>query len=72
MAFVIVYSLATGQLTATNMIFGFGLALVGLILSFVSSRVGHAKFYTDPSTSFGDKVDETLDRPEPPSEGSGL
>ncbi len=32
MAFVIVYSLATGSLTTTNMIFGFGLALVGLVL----------------------------------------
>jgi len=72
MAFVIVYSLATGQLTTTNMIFGFGLALVGLILSFVSKGVGHAKFYTDPSTSFGDKVDQAFDGGEPPSEGFGL
>jgi amino acid transporter len=72
MAFVIVYSLATGVLTFTNIVFGFGLALVGLVLSFVSAAVGHAKFYSDPSTSFGDKVDETLDRPAPPSQGSGL
>ncbi len=72
MAFVIIYSLATGQLTSTNMIFGFGLALVGLVLSFVSKGVGHAKFYTDPSTSFGDQVDAALDGPEPPSEGFGL
>ena len=72
MAFVIVYSLATGQLTTTNMIFGFGLAIVGLILSCVSKGVGHATFYTDPSTSFGDKVDEAFDGGEPPSEGFGL
>ena len=49
------------QLTSTNMIFGFGLALVGLVLSFISAGVGHAKFYTDPSTSFGDKVDAAFD-----------
>ncbi len=39
---------------------------------FVSKGVGHAKFYTDPTTSFGDKVDATLDGGEPPSEGFGL
>jgi len=72
MAFVIVYSLVTKQLTFTNIVFGFGLALLGLVLSFVSKAVGHAKFYTDPSTSFGDQVDSVLDGPEPPSEGSGL
>jgi len=72
MAFVIIYSLVTGQLTFTNIVFGFGLALVGLVLSFVSQGVGHAKFYTDPSTSFGDQVDATLDGPAPPSEGHGL
>jgi amino acid transporter len=72
MAFVIIYSLATGQLTRTNIIFGFGLALVGLILSFISAAVGHARFYSDPSTSFGDKVDAALDSGEPPSEGFGL
>ena len=49
MAFVIIYSLATGQLTTTNIIFGFGLAIVGLILSFISAAVGHATFYSDPS-----------------------
>ena len=72
MAFVIVYSLATGQLSTTNIIFGFGLALVGLVLSFISAAVGHAKFYSDPSTSFGDKVEAAFDNPEPPSEGFGL
>ena len=72
MAFVIIYSLASGQLTGTNIVFGFGLALVGLILSFVSKAVGHAKFYSDPTTSFGDKVEAAFDNPEPPSEGFGL
>ncbi len=71
MAFVIIYMLATNQFTATNLIFGFGLALVGLVLSFVSAATGHAKFYSDPSTSFGDKVEATFDNPEPPSEGPG-
>jgi amino acid transporter len=72
MAFVIIYSLATGQLTTTNIVFGFGLAILGLILSFVSKATGHAKFYSDPSSSFGDKVDQTFDGGEPPSEGFGL
>jgi amino acid transporter len=72
MAFVIIYSLVTKQLTFTNIVFGFGLAILGLVLSFVAKGVGHAKFYTDPSTSFGDKVDEAFDGGEPPSEGFGL
>ena len=42
------------------------------MLSFVSKGVGHARFYSDPSTSFGDQVDAALDGPEPPSEGFGL
>lgn len=71
MAFVIVYSLVTKQLTFTNIVFGFGLALLGLVLSFVSAAVNKPKFYSDPSTSFGDKVDAELDAPEPPKEGSG-
>jgi amino acid transporter len=69
MAFIIIYSLATGQLTTTNIVFGFGLALVGLVLSFISAYVGHAKFYSDPSTSFGDKVEAAFDNPQPPSQG---
>jgi amino acid transporter len=72
MAFIIVYSLATGQLTGVEIVFGFGLALVGLVLSFISAAVGHAKFYSDPTTSFGDKVEAVFDNPEPPSEGFGL
>ena len=72
MAFVIIYSLVTGQLTTTNIVFGFGLAILGLVLSFVSKGIGHAQFYSDPSTSFGDKVDQAFDGGEPPSEGFGL
>ena len=72
MAFVIIYSLVTKQLTFTNLVFGFGLALLGLVLSFVSAAVNKPRFYTDPSTSFGDKVDAELDGPMPPSEGHGL
>jgi amino acid transporter len=72
MAFVIIYSLVTGQLTTTNIVFGFGLAILGLVLSFVSKGVGHAPFYSDPSTSFGDKVEQAFDGGEPPSEGFGL
>lgn len=62
MAFVIVYSLATGSLTFTNIVFGFGLALVGLVLSFVSKAINHAPFYTDPMRSQGDKVEQELGR----------
>ena len=72
MAFVTIYSLATKQLTFTNLVFGFGLALVGLVLSFVAQAVNRPSFYSDPSTSYGDKVDAELDAPAPPSEGPGL
>jgi amino acid transporter len=72
MAFVVIYSLVTKQLSFTNIVFGFGLALLGLVLSFVSKAVGHAKFYTDPSVSFGDQVEAELDSPEPPSGRSGV
>ena len=51
---------------------GFGLALAGIPLSFIAKGVGHAKFYSDPTTSFGDKVEAAFDNPEPPSEGFGL
>jgi amino acid transporter len=63
MAFVIIYSLATGSLNGVEIAFGFGLALVGLVLSFVSQRVGHSSFYTDPTTSHGDQVEEELAGP---------
>lgn len=60
MAFVIIYSLATGSLTWTNIIFGFGLAIVGLVLSFISAAVGKAPFYSDPRVSHGDTVEQEL------------
>ena len=47
MAFVVVYSVATGSLNAVELTFGIGLALAGLVLSVISARVGRAPFYTD-------------------------
>jgi amino acid transporter len=60
MAFVVIYSLATGSLNGVEEAWGLGLALLGLILSFVSSRTGKAPFYRDPSVSHGDTVEEEL------------
>jgi amino acid transporter len=65
MGFVIVYSLATGSLNGVEITFGFGLALLGLILSFVSARVTGAAFYRDPTVSHGDTVEADLARPDP-------
>jgi amino acid transporter len=65
MAFVIIYSLATGSLNGVEIAFGFGLALLGLILSFVAQRVGRSSFYTDPTTSHGDLIEEELAGPQP-------
>ncbi len=45
MAFVIVYSLATGSLNGVEIAFGFGLALAGLVLSVVARQLGHSPFY---------------------------
>jgi amino acid transporter len=64
MAFVIIYSLVTDSLNAVEIIFGFGLALLGLILSFVAQRAGKSSFYTDPTTSHGDLVEEELAGPK--------
>lgn len=46
MAFVIVYAIATGSLTGIELTFGVGLALVGVLLSVISSRIGRAPYYT--------------------------
>jgi len=54
MGFVIIYSLATHSLNGVEITFGFGFAAVGLVVSFVSSRVGHAPFYSDPTVSESD------------------
>ena len=60
MAFVVIYSLATGSLNGIEEFRGLGLALLGLVLSFISSRVGRARFYCDPSVSHGDTVEAEL------------
>jgi amino acid transporter len=44
-------------------IFDYGL-LVGLIISFIVARTGHAPFYTDPTTSHGDRIEQDLAGPQ--------
>jgi amino acid transporter len=63
MAFVIIYSLATDSLNGVEIAFGFGFAVLGLILSFVSQRVGTSPFYSDPTVSHGDTIEEDLAGP---------
>ena len=46
MAFVIIYSLATDSLNGVEIAFGFGFALLGLILSVISQRAGKSGFYS--------------------------
>jgi amino acid transporter len=53
MAFVIIYTLAKGLLNGVEIGFGFGLAAIGLVLSFVSEYVGKSRFYSDPTVSDG-------------------
>jgi amino acid transporter len=65
MAFVVVYTLQDGSLNAVEIGFGFGLALVGLLLSFVAQRAGKSAFYSDPTTSHGDTLDEELTGSQP-------
>jgi len=65
MLFVIIYTLEQGQLNGVQLGFGFGLAAVGLVLSFVSQYVGKSRFYSDPTTSHGDTVEEELAGPQP-------
>ncbi len=48
MAFVVVYSITSGSLNGIELGFGVGLALVGLLLSVISAKVGKAPFYTAP------------------------
>ena len=60
MAFVVIYSVVTGSLNGVEEVWGLGLALLGLVLSFISSRVGKARFYSDPSVSHGDTVEAEL------------
>ena len=60
MLFVIIYTLQQGSLNGVQLGFGFGLAAVGLVLSFVSQYVGKSRFYSDPTTSAGDLVEKKL------------
>ena len=64
MLFVIIYTLAKGLLNGVEITFGFGLAALGLVLSFVSQYVGKSRFYSDPTTSAGDVVEEELTKPQ--------
>jgi hypothetical protein len=64
MLFVIIYTLEQGSLNGIQLGFGFGLAAVGLVLSFVSQYVGKSRFYSDPTTSAGDLVEEELAKRE--------
>ena len=60
MAFIIIYEIATNALNGVELIFGFGFALFGLVLSFISSRVGRAPFYSNPAVSHGNKTESEL------------
>jgi amino acid transporter len=60
MAFVIIYTLAKGLLNGVELGFGFGLAAAGLVLSFVSQYAGRSRFYSDPTISHGDTVEDEL------------
>ena len=73
MAFVVIYSLVTGSLNGLEEIWGLGLTAVGLLLSFISAKLGKSPFYTDPSVSHGDTADAELDAAlagAPPTEGT--
>jgi amino acid transporter len=53
MAFVIIYILVTHALNGVELAFGFGLALVGLALSFVAKATTRSAFYSDRSARGG-------------------
>ena len=63
MLFVIVYTLEQDELNGVELGFGFGLSAIGLVLSFVSQYVGKSRFYSDPTTSYGDRVEDELAEP---------
>jgi amino acid transporter len=66
MAFVIIYTLATGLLNGLQIGLGFGLAAAGLLLSLIAERAGRSAFYSDPTSSFGGRAQqEELARPRP-------
>jgi amino acid transporter len=57
MAFVIIYSFATGSLNGIQITFGFGLAAVGLVLSFFAKARSGSEFYTNRSARGGATAD---------------
>jgi amino acid transporter len=65
MAFVIIYTLATGSLNGIQIAFGFGFAALGLVLSVISKQVGKSSFYTDPMVSHGDTIEAELTGSQP-------
>jgi amino acid transporter len=67
MLFVIVYTLEQRLLNGVQLGFGFGLAALGLVLAFVSQYVGKSRYFSDPTASYGDQVEEVLTGPQPSS-----
>lgn len=51
MGFVVVASIADGDLDAVELWAGVGLVLFGFVLSFVSRLAGRSSFYTDPASA---------------------
>lgn len=49
--FVVVASIADGDLDAVELWAGVGLVLFGFVLSFVSRLAGRSPFYTDPASA---------------------
>ena len=65
MAFVIIYTLAKRtRSTGSSSASASGSRRVGLVLSFVAQRIGKSTFYSDPTTSYGDRVEEELAGPQ--------
>lgn len=62
MAFVVIYSLATGSLNSTEIWYGVGLSALGVVLAFVSARTSGSSYFTDPRTSAGETAEAELDR----------
>ena len=60
MAFVIIYTLAKGLLNGVEIGAGFGLAAVGLVLSFVSQYTGKSTYFSTPTSTYGEAGKEEL------------
>jgi amino acid transporter len=65
MAFVIIYTFATGSLNGIEITFGFGFAAFGLVLSVISMLVGKSSFYTEPMASHGQTIEAELAGSQP-------